>query len=468
MQMHPNIGSRADCIARSVALNVNTTTNVDGLVEAVTCDLYNFGKHRHHECVCFPTYGDHTVQELFISDDLQKLRTTTLMFYPPSQVVQSALLAAAIEGPPQHCRTDCSKTAAVLRREPRTLGGFPYCETPAPVSKPKLIPRTTQLAITKTKHHKQTVYTTRYPDVPTKYPNCNAASYTSLKASACELDRCIWNFVRNFTSTTSDWIAFTDEFGTPVRQGWNTTAYLVTTTHWGVFPSHSSSRNMFKSRLASTEPWQSALSASYSQYLTAIGMPPPKNKTSKKAEKQAKKTAPVCKDEVDCWQWCEKDRKSRRVQMLELIGFAAVVSLFAVAGMTWTTFFKGRTKEARWVLFPWGGGRSRPKHVGYTVQAVEDGTERGLASDVAGVDLQVVAEPERAASTGTLRRAAEERRGRPRVRFAPGAASSMADVGVDGADDGIRRVSGRQTREAAYEMSDRGSIRSRIPSSQAK
>ena len=74
--------------------------------------------------------------------------------------------------------------------------------------------------------------------------------------------------------------------------------------------------------------------------------------------------------------------------------------------------------------------------------------------------MEVVQEPVSAATPGTLRRSAEEGRGRPRVRFTAASEAAANAAATDEAAEGVRKVSGRQSK---FEMSERGSIRSRVP-----
>lgn len=444
----PNIGTRADCITRSAALSVNTHPNKAGLVEAVTCDLYDFGKHRRHECVCFPVYADHTVHEFVVHDDVETLHTTTSVFYPPKEVVQRVLLTAAEEGQP------FGRAANVLRREPRSLSGFPYCatSTSAVAAKAGLVARTATTKITSKRHGKQTTVTSTFPALPTQEPDCNDKSYyISRTTSACEVDSCMWNFLMNFTSTTSEWITFSDESGMAIRAGWNTSLFLVTTTHWGVYPADSNPGTISVTK--ATDPWSSVAASAYSRYLTSIGLPPPENHTRKNIfGKEIKEAGPPCQNETDCWQYCEKNQAKMKSQLFQLLGIAALISALALFGMIWVTFCKGSTRASRRRTFPWR--RQVNKTASMTTEPVLVETEQGPVIEV----MEIPQQPLRSATAGTLSRAAEEGRGRPRVRFSGTDQDFMINGANDGTADGVRKVSGRA---AEFEISERGSIRDR-------
>lgn len=452
-QTNPEIGTREDCIARSSALSVNTHANKAGLVEAVTCDLYSFGKHRHHECVCFSVYADHTVHELVVHNDAQTVHTTTSVFYPPSAVVQSALLAAATQGPPlPSTKTGSLHPVQVLRREPRTLGGFPYCPAPRPTAKPDLARRTAIETITKRKHGQDVTYTTTFPDLPTALPNCNDAShyktYKTDSASACKLDICMWKFIQNFTSTTSHWVTFSDAVGSPIHMDWNTTLFLVSTKHWGVL---AKGEKQFDAVKKTTEayPRMSDLALSYSRFQTSIGLPPPANKPEtnfwgKPVRPQGKL---VCQNETDCWHWCEEKVHKEHVVLLRVIGLAVSLAMLAGLGMIWSAFCKPKTNDTGRRSFPWEGIQL-PELVPEIVEI-----------ETAGGPVMEVVLVEEASTAGTFGRAAEEGRGRARVRFFPNDRMPEAALGNDGAPDAVRKVSGRE-----FEVSERGSIRGRVSS----
>ncbi|KAL1307003.1 hypothetical protein AAFC00_005632 [Neodothiora populina] len=450
LTVRPNIGTRPDCITRSAALGINTTSNGAGLVEAVTCDLYDFGKHRHEECVCFPVYADHIVTEYVIHNDVRTLHTTTSVFYPPEQVMQSVLLAAAEEGPP------FGKAAKVMQREPRQNGCFPYCPLPGSVPKADVVRRTAVETITKTaKHGSKTTMTTTYPPVPTTTPDCNDVTfYAKRKASACGIDICMWDFIKNYTSTVSDWVTFSDARGNALRADWNTTFFLVTTTHWGTFPPFSDPSEMSSAKR--TDPWSHGMVGSYSRYLTSIGLPPPKDEGQKVLGMKVKEVKAACHNETDCWRYCEKRQKKAKTQLLQLMGFATVITTIALLGMAWTLSAKWRKEtwdgqSPKWMK-KGGGGPQDPAPAEAVETEAGNGHERGAT--------QVQAQDGNAGAVGTMGKAAEEGRGRPRVRFFPDDQIASAH-GENGAGNGVRRVSGRN---ALFEVSERGSIRSRVPS----
>lgn len=452
LQKTPDIGTRADCITRSAALSINTHPTNAGLVEAVTCDLYDFGKHRHHECVCFPVYADHTVKELLLnSNNVSTLHTTTSVFYPPPQVVQRLLLSAATEGKP------FGDPAHVLRRKPRNLVGFPYCAIPGGRPTSGLVARTaTEVMTSKRNGHTATV-TTTFPALPTQEPDCNDKSYhSSRKASACEVDRCMWNFVKNYTSTTSNWVTFSDELGTPLHAEWNTSVILVTGIHWGVYPEHKDPDKVSNMRV--TDPWGSALASSYSNYLTSIGLPAPTSTVKRNMFGQKEKARiPECHNETDCWRYCENRQHVMKVQMYELLGFAVIISALAISGMVARRFCRRAAGASRWPA-----RQEQVSQTGVTDTAAVEHQGRGNP-----VTQTQVAEglSDGASTAGTLGRATEEGRGRPVVRFSEADVQVSREQAREGTVKGAGKVGGRA---AGYEMSEWGSIRNRHAPAQSR
>lgn len=361
------IGTRKDCVARSAALSINTDPNKDGLVEAVTCDLYDFGKHRRSECVCFPIYDDYVTKTLVPYRGVLTETTTTSTFYPPPVVVQNALLAAAIAAKPTPC-VACISPANVVRHTPAPLGGFPYCPTPGPVGNAGFAPMTNVETITIKKHHKWTTITSTFPGLPTTAPNCNVKSYVKHGVSACAIDQCMWDFIQSYTTVTSDWVTFPDAWSNPVRMGWNTTFYLVETPHWGVYVPMTKNPTSV-SRAMVTDPWSSKFVGIYSEYQTSLSLPAPtpNKKELKKQEKAAKKKKPVCCDEKTCWQWCRKRVEGNCKQYYWIFGVAIGVATAALTAMLINLCCrKYRARKAK-----------DPKRRKSTMEMVEIETERG-------------------------------------------------------------------------------------------
>jgi hypothetical protein len=143
--IHPDLGTRLDCMARSSALHINSTRQGNGLTEAVTCDIYSLGPRRSEECVCFPVYDHLVAEKTTVIDNVYTTLTTTSVFYPPVQVVESCLLAAASQGPPticNHLSFDCPTSGKIISRDVTASDGFPYCPTPGRQARQHLPPRT--------------------------------------------------------------------------------------------------------------------------------------------------------------------------------------------------------------------------------------------------------------------------------------------------------------------------------------
>lgn len=438
------MGTRADCIARSAELNVNTHPNEAGLVEAVTCDLYDFGRRRHHECVCYPVYSKEEAHEWLAPETTHNPQRAASTFYPPPMIVQRALLAAASGGPPASCTKGCPETAKLIQHQDRPLKDFPYCATPGQLVEAQVVPRTLVETRSKAKHGKLKTYTTTYPDVPSTTPDCDDEKYLARSSSACAVDKCMWSFVQNYTLTTSHWITYTDASGNKLWMDWSTEDVTVTTRHWGVLPPWTNPKSMSQNR--QTDPWKAAMATSYSNYRTSIGLPaPPRNEQDmKKQRKLAEEQKPVCKDEGDCWRWCEEGQKKKRKEEFVLLGLAAIITALGLLGVILKKCWDARKR----------------------FEAEKEGTELGMVD----IDTQPgstaggtnVPQPGVEATTGdSLQREAEEGRGRGRVRFSPEGGATAATPVDEAVPEGARKVSGRQ---AQFEMSERGSIRNRLPS----
>lgn len=448
MKERPHIGTRKDCIARSSALSINRTRNSDGFQEGVTCDLYNFGHHRRHECVCFPVFSDRTETVTYETKGIQSVTTTTSVFYPPEQVIQNYLLAAAQGGSPKLCTKNCIYQADVLMRSPRHLGDFPYCPFPGQNVQFGLVPQTVSPSPSPGSLSDSFSFpsTTSPPPLPTETPVCPMDDPKD-KRSQCSLDQCLWSFLDNITTTTSNRVTFTDKDGAGLYYDWNTTVYLITGTHWGTLPSelgggHIASQTSGNGRVASS------LAKQYAAYRTGIGLPPKHKAGDTDSDDENEKHRPVCTDESTCRQYCyDKDASLSRAMFL-VIGFGALISAIALFGMLYRMVSKHRRSLHRkncanpqadvWYA-PSRQARPQPPVAEPEMESVIIDTERGPV-------VEFVEAPAQSRTTGTLSRVPEEgtsrRRGGKRARID----EATFEGSHDGTVEGVRKVSGRDSR----------------------
>ncbi|KAI4807132.1 hypothetical protein E4T44_11177 [Aureobasidium sp. EXF-8845] len=204
LHLEPGIGTRKDCIARSAALQLNSTRHANGLNEAVTCDLYSFRPKRQEECVCVPVYEDHVTLTSTVVQGVHRVVETTSVFYPPAQVVKSCLLAAATQGPPTVCiplRSKCQESVEVLHRRSNLPGDFPYCAT-----------------------------STKNPWGP--LPTGSDCERDDEEKSLCKNDKCMWGFVKPWESPTVKLVTTTGSDDVSLF-GSVTESITITTPHWG-------------------------------------------------------------------------------------------------------------------------------------------------------------------------------------------------------------------------------------------
>lgn len=401
MQAHPQIGTRKDCIARSSALHINSTRHENGLSEAVTCDLYSFHPQRREECVCFPVYNDQVTKLSTVIHDVYQVLTTTSVFYPPDQVVESCLLAAATRGPPSLCNSaasKCPKSVKVISREPRILGNFPYCPTPGPQARHHIAART--LAPRKA----SSTTAQDWGALPTTPPVKCKSKKTKWEKSKCINDKCMWNFIQPLLINVSSRVT---AYGgpVPIYLTWANETSTTSFVHWGIYTYHygTTSGQTESTTMTTVEPrlWLSSTSMSLDPTVT-----------------------PVCTDEADCRLYCEV--QGFRAVKSELTLLYGLISLVGVAGLGMLWVIHGQRIRRHWYE-----ARARRRR-----RTQEDAQDMELIQiDPEGAPiLEIVQTPTMIA-----------KRGRGKVRF-------QGDGAADRSDDsrnGFRRVSGREILSSA-------------------
>ncbi|KAI4733848.1 hypothetical protein E4T50_15604 [Aureobasidium sp. EXF-12298] len=366
LQLEPRIGTRKDCIARSSALQLNSTRYESGLSEAVTCDLYSFHPKRRDECVCVPVYKDYVTLASTTIDDVYRVLETTSVFYPPAQVVENYLLAAATQGPPTVCnpyRSSCQESVEVLRRKSKVLGHFPYCSTaPSPNS---------------------------WGPLPTG-PDCERDDE---EESLCKNDKCMWGFIKPWASPTVKLATVTGSDGVSLF-GSVTESITITTPHWGFL---APATTAVRSTVTTTSTYNT------SRF---------KSKKPKSSAHPTSTPAPVCVDELDCREYCDRRIKAPKKHMMALlIGGTAFTG---IAGLAMLLKIYSRYIH-RWCRSRNEQRRSAEKDTGCLTDA---GSVQGL---------QLVQTP------------SAQARSRGHVRFQFDGANSAVDV-FDGSDHDFRRA----------------------------
>ncbi|KAK8196567.1 hypothetical protein M8818_006732 [Zalaria obscura] len=240
LHRNPNLGTRKDCIALSMGFQVNTATNKkNGLSETVTCDLYDLGHDRHHECVCFPVYADATSTIRRVGD---RDVVTTNTYYPPENVVKRELSSALFRKDPPIYHADYPKTVDLFSRDTKlggsTLGGFPYCASPAAAIQPRRPPWTATLP---TRGQVTMPFGTptgptdvcrTVPIIPTGPPTPSPRDKNCKTAWAVE--SCLWQFIEPYNETRRYWVTYQDIAGNGLFATWSSITISRTEPHWGL------------------------------------------------------------------------------------------------------------------------------------------------------------------------------------------------------------------------------------------
>ena len=322
---HATYGTRKDCIARSSALLVNTTTNDDNkLAKAVTCDIYDFQKTRSDECVCFPVYRDK------ITSEDRGHGIVTYEFYPPPPVVRRHLMEAAIQGPPQTCTgDDCPKSVGLLSRSPVALDSFPYCPSTALRPTIQLAPRTLG------DHFSHTTDPSSIPTTIEKPPKCSLG-LPSLLSSKCILAQCIHQYQVHYNSTSSTYTTWSDKNGVPLFANWSSSVIWITTSHWGT-PGTSPGQATLTPSTESPRWPQATASAINEAALfgyfnsTDFEMPEPLK----------------CSNSTSCTLHCQEIVHSQHHFTQKAIVIASAISILALGGMIWS-WWRGAGRQRRW------------------------------------------------------------------------------------------------------------------------
>ncbi|KAG9552242.1 hypothetical protein KCU79_g12771, partial [Aureobasidium melanogenum] len=364
-QLDPDIGTRKDCISRSSALRLNSSRHPRGLSEAVTCDLYYFHAKRRDECVCFPIYNDHVTQISTTIDGVFNLLETTSVFYPPAQVVESCLLAAATQGPPTVClshSSDCPRSVEVVQRKARVPGEFPYCPTPGLKARQGLAARTAGRG----DHHVSPTAGSSSTNSWGPLPTGSRCERDEEDRSLCKNDMCMWGFIKPWESSTVKMVTVTDPDGVSLF-GTITESTTITSPHWG-----------FLAPISTVERSTTAVST----YDTSRF----KSKRPKSSSLSSSSQPRVCLDELDCREYCDRKVKAPMKHMMALLvggtGFTALAGL--------AMLFKIHSERIR---------RRRSIHNGHP-ESTETDSERLIdARSVQDVEVVQVA-PDRTRSRG--------------------------------------------------------------------
>ncbi|THY75060.1 hypothetical protein D6C86_04315 [Aureobasidium pullulans] len=427
LQVNPNIGTRKDCIARSSALHIDSTTHKNRLSEAVTCDLYNFHPQRRNECVCFPIYRGNVTQISTVVHDMYKVFETTSVFYPPVQVVESCLLAAATQGPPTVCnshKSKCPKSVQVVSREPRVLGGFPYCPTPGRQARQHLPARTLaeswKYAITSTSTSIKSSPTKDWSSLPTA-ATCEK-NETRAEKKQCRQDMCMWGFLQAWMSPEVKAVTALDSNGVFLFATERTDYATMTGPHWGTVANPASTTTpwpttTFKGKKTKTKStYDTSMLKSVESHLKEIGM------TELVSSKPTSRPKLVCHDEFSCREWCSLKEGKSFSRMMWLLGGGLAVTAVAGLGMA---------------LKSWG------KHIGLRWRKSRAERRRKAEKDIQESE-SVTTDPGPVQGLELVRISPAGNRGRGRVRFQGDGADSTFDMS-DGSDNGLMRVSDHES-----------------------
>ena len=363
----------------------------------MTCDLYSFHPKRRNECVCYPVYSDHVTSITAVVQGMYRALETTSVYYPPIQVIESCLLAAAAQGPPAICdphRSKCQESAEVLYRTQRVSGDFPYCPTPGLHASSHQPIRT--IAPWRS-HHTTTVTVTSSNDWG-PLPTGSDCKRDGEEKSLCKNDKCMWGFLKPWESPTVRLVTVTGANGVSlfgsVKESVN-----ITTPHWGFLAPATTTRKS---------------TTTTSSYDTS-------KFKSKKPESSAHSTsppAPVCTNELDCREYCEKRIKAPKKHMMALLvggtaftgiaGLAMLLKIYSKHIHRWCRARHDRRRSAETYIQP----------------SMDDGSVQGLQL--------AQARPVQARSRG-------------HVRFQVDGADSAVDV-LDDTDYVPRRSSGHEFR----------------------
>ena len=232
--------------------------------------------------MCIPAYNDHVTLTSTTVSDVPRVFETTSVFYPPAQVVESCLLAAATQGPPTVCssqRASCLESVEVLHRRAKLFGHFPYCSTvPSPNSWGPL-------------------------------PTGSDCERIGEERSLCKNDKCMWRFIKPWESPTVRLATVTGSDGVSLF-GSVTESETVTTPHWG-----------FLAPMTTTEKSTATKTSTYN----TSGF---KSKKPKSSTHPSSTPKPVCVDELDCREYCDRRIKAPKKHMMVLL----------IAGTTFTAF----------------------------------------------------------------------------------------------------------------------------------
>ncbi|CAD0108934.1 unnamed protein product [Aureobasidium uvarum] len=407
LQLEPRIGTRKDCIARSSALHLNSTRHANGLSEAVTCDLYYFHPKRPDECVCFPIYNDYVTESSTTVNGAYRFLETTSVFYPPAQVVESCLLAAATQGPPTACSSrssNCPQSVEVVRREPRILGGFPYCPTPGLEARQHLPVRTARPGdYYNTRTTADTSSTNTWGPLPT---DSHCEREKNKEKSLCQNDMCMWGFLKPWESPTVRVVTVTSagvKLFASVTESIN-----ITTPHWGFLAPTGKEAEKKQSK-------KSKISKTGKTTTTSTKFQSKKPKSSPSLS-----SAPfqVCKDELDCRKYCDKRIKAPMKHMMTLLVGGGGFTAFAVLAMLLKIY--GRHLR-RW---------RRARNEGHTS---------------AETDAQYLIDSQSMHGTELMQDPSVQPRVRAKVRFQEADTDSAADL-PDGPDHALMRMAGDEVR----------------------
>jgi hypothetical protein len=200
--------------------------------------------------------------------------------------MKSCLLAAATQGPPTVCmplKSNCQESVEVLHRSPLLVGDFPYCPTSM---------------------------TNFWGPLPTG-SDCERDDEGK---SLCQNDKCMWGFIKPWESPTVRLVTATGSDGVSLF-GSVTESITITTPHWGF--------------LAPVTKTGKSTTTTTSTYDTSRF----KSKKSKSSSHSASTPAPVCHDEIDCREYCDKKTKAPKKHMLALLIGGSSFTAFAGLAM---------------------------------------------------------------------------------------------------------------------------------------
>ena len=249
--------------------------------------------------MCYPVYSDHVTSTTTVVQGIYKVLETTSVFYPPAQVIESCLLAAAAQGPPTICnphRSRCQESVEVLYRTQRIFGGFPYCPTPGLQASSHQPVRT--IAPWRSHHDPSTTVPSSNSWGP--LPTGSDCGRHGEDKSLCKNDRCMWGFIKPWESPTVRLVTVTGSDGVSLF-GSVTESVNITTQHWGYLAPATTNK---KSTTTTTSTYNTSKFKSKKPKSSAHSSSPP---------------APVCTNELDCREYCDRKIKAPKKHMMALL-----------------------------------------------------------------------------------------------------------------------------------------------------